>query len=231
MASETQELSEAIVSWLTYKNHTGLKGLLREGSLSIPIAEFLSSGDRRNLKPEVTHPRFRNDRKGRPVQLDFVRLREGEATWYAAYESKFGSPSFSAIVEDICRLACLSGCPEINVGNRYLVIADTYRDPDSFLSIRVNAGGGRIHALDGILHRTSDNFEEELRFDVLALHDRQKVAFEEFARSYANSDDEPIVPQHIRTRLVGLSRSSSFICGVWRVSLVQNTRWLACKDI
>lgn len=228
MPTEMQELSETVASWLLYKSFTGLRNVLSEASLAVPIGEFLASKHGREVIAEENHPVFRNGGRGRPWQLDFVRMRRGDRNWHSAYETKFSNLSFASIVRDIARLLCLSQADGIGNPDRFLIIADSFSETIPFLSLNINnPGGPRINAFEGILSVNNNVGEQVKIFDLRNLSEGQKAPFMEFVN---NSGVR--LPSTIRTELVGLSDSNKrFVCGIWRISARQGHGLLDASGI
>ena len=76
---DLSNLCRAVVYWLNYKHLTGLENLFSEASLTLPIAEFLTTKHVPQLRAEVNHPRFKAV-FGRPRQIDFVGC-DRNGTW------------------------------------------------------------------------------------------------------------------------------------------------------
>lgn len=210
-------MSEAVTHWLHYKSLTGLNGLLNESSMSVPIGEFLSSHYGREVESEKEHPLFASVGRGRPKQLDFVRVKRGERTWHAAYETKFQTLSFDQIVSDLCRLVCLNQAEGIGNPNKYFVYASRCAD-DKLLRNGFNTGDkGRLPYFEGILSRGLDE-DAECRIIMSELHQKQRKAFEVFAQDYCAK-----LPSRIVTRRVGFSSSGKYTCVIWRVRSARGT--------
>lgn len=226
MASEPQEIAECVTSWLHYKSLTGLKGLFNESSLAVPIAEYLAVNHRREVKSEVNHPSFPKSGSGRPKQLDFVREKQGEKNWHAAYETKFQTQNFERIIFDICRLLCLSSVETIRTQNRYLIYAAAVEKGGGILENRFNSDGGRQEYFESILPRRNDS-DEDISFRITDLHPKQRLPF----KSFLKENKKLQLPTVIKVRREGWSTSDRFICAVWRVSGSQGAGLIGHKDL
>jgi hypothetical protein len=212
MKSEAQEIAESVATWLHYKSLTGLNGLLNESSMAVPIAEYLSAKHGREVHSEKAHPLFSNNLKGRPKQLDFVRLKNNDDTWHAAYESKFDTVSFDLIVNDLCRLLCLAQASNVGSPRRYFIYgAQTEGEKGIFLANKFNSGDGlRKSYFEAILPRKMA--VKNLTFRLKELHEKQLKVFRAFAK-----DHDVGLPSKIRVELGGLLKSGNYVCAVWQL--------------
>lgn len=214
MKSEAQEISEAVASWLHYKSLTGLKGLLKESSMAVPIAEYLSTRHGREVESEKPHPLFNSGGKGRPKQIDFVRVKHGEKSWHAAYETKFQTQSFDLIINDVCRLLCLS--QDLNIGNpnRFLIYASQAEKDTPFLDNKFNTGDGRrVSYFEGILPLKAVG--EKLNtcaFRIAELHEKQQITFKKFMK-----EQDVKLPSKISIKIEGFYETGGYLCATWRI--------------
>jgi hypothetical protein len=228
MSTEQQELAEAVATWLHYKTLTGLRGLLNEASMTLPIAEFLAAKHGKEIVGEKRHPLFATGAPGRPRQIDFVRLRRGENAWLAAYECKFRTDNQTLIVADICRLVCLAQCEGIGSPDRFFVFAGKLRPGSRLIGSMFNTGNGsRLPFFDGLLLEGSGE-QSQIRnsFRLEELMSRQKEAFREFA-----SKHDKMLPSVIVTELQGWAVSGSEACGIWRVTQASGSKLLSLTDL
>lgn len=224
MATEPQEICETVAGWFAYKSHTGLSQLFSEASLTVPIGEYLSTKHQGEVQSEKAHPLFKKSGRGRPKQIDFVRLKRGSDIWHAAYECKLLPSTVSRIVEDICRLTCLTQASCVGTPNRYLVVAGTASRFKELRDTKINAGqNSRICAYDGVL---SFSRSQPTRNKLRTLHRSQKRYFSDFAKKY-----EARLPSAIKTDLCGEANYERYGCWIWRISAVQGCKLLDAKEI
>jgi len=227
MTSEAQEISEAVASWLHYKSLTGLRGLFTESSMAVPIAEYLSSRYGSEVETEKAHPLFDNGKKGRPKQIDFVRVRRGDRTWDAVYECKFQRPDFKNIVGDLCRLACLAQADGIGRPTRYFVFAGKPGPKGMPLEKSFNTGdGSRSSYFDGILRRDESFVSIEFAFSIRDLHPKQFEVFKGFAEN-----NQVSLPSRIVTKLSGWSKTSKYVCAVWQIKSAQGSKLRSAGEL
>lgn len=229
MSTDPQVIANAVVSWLNYKNLTGLKGLFTEAAIGIPIAELLSTKYGQEIESERKHPVF-DSAKGRPRQIDFVRVKRDKLTWYAAYECKFMRISFEGIVSDLCRLLCLNQAKGIGKPEKYFIFAGKLGRDDELLKCEINTGdGSRIPAFKDILALGScgkKGVDCKKSFRPIDLHPKQRQAFQTFARDYKVS-----LPSKIVTNLEGWCIHLEFGCAVWRVTAESGSRLLSHEEL
>ena len=228
MSTEQQELAEAVATWLHYKTLTGLRELLNEASMTLTIAEFLAARHGREVTAEKAHPLFVTGAKGRPRQIDFVRMRRGENAWKAAYECKFNTDKEALIVADLCRLVCLAQCHGIGTPDLFFVFAGKFKAGERLINSRVNTGkNSRLSFFENLLLEGSDdkpNARNSFRLETLAA--RQKLVFREFSSTYNAS-----LPSVIVTELKGWATSGTVACGIWRVTREKGSRLLSSADL
>lgn len=211
MSSEAQEISEAVSTWLHYQSLTGLKGLLSEALMTIPIAEYLSSVYGREVKAEVDHPLLKKAQVGRPNQIDFVRMKSGEKTWHAAYETKFQTQSYLQIALDLCRLVYLAQNRGIGSPTRYFIYGAKVEKDGAFLNNLNNTGEGPREILfDRVLEKVEIGKERKFRFSQLPRKGREPFV------TFSKHHSIPL-PSMVETKLVGKYRSGLFLCAVWQV--------------
>lgn len=213
MTSEIQDMSRAVVCWLEYKSLTGMSGLFSEASLAVPIAEFLSRKHGNEIKSEVAHPLFDTGAAGRPRQLDFVREAKGENKWHAAFECKFQNGSLTDVVNDVCRLLCLSQVKAFTCSNRYFIFARKLGGANLLLDSDLNIGAGRQNAFDKIFLQQETDIDQKNSFKIVDLHSRQRDAFAGFAKKYKKP-----LPSKIVTKLCGMSQGLEYACAIWRIT-------------
>lgn len=230
MSSETQELSEAVVTWLHYKRLTGLGNLLKEYSITLPIAEYLTAKHGKEVQGEKAHPLFKTRDKGRPRQIDFVRVRGGEKTWFEAYECKFQTNDAARILDDICRLACLAQCrDDIGTPDRFFLYAGTMIANEPLMSTRNNVMGEKRQYFfsDLLSEEREENGHKDRKIFVLRnLREHQKKLFAKFANEYGAK-----IPSVIVTELAGMASSGGFGCAVWRVTQQKGSSLVSAIDL
>jgi len=228
MVTEAQELSEAVTYWLHNKSLTGLGGLLNEASMAVPIAEYLAARYRKEVESEKAHPSFPDGGRGRPKQIDFVRVKHGDATWHAAYECKFQKPDFYAIAGDICRLVCLAQNRDIvGTPDRYFVFAAKLNGKGQLLEKGINTGfGQRKSYFDGVLPMGQDNVNGKQTFEIKKLQKKQLAPFVKFAE-----ENNILLPSKIVTKLSGWTQSSKYGCAVWKISSARGSTLLTRKEL
>ena len=225
MTSEIQDMSRAVVCWLEYKSLTGMNGIFSEASLAVPIAEFLSRKYHNEIKSEVRHPTFDKKSDGRPRQIDFVREAKGEKRWHAAYECKFENSSLLDIISDVCRLLCLSQDKGIPCNDRYFIFARKLGEANLLFDRESNVEGSRKSRFERILLQSKDDLNKKNSFKISDLNEKQKKAFEFFAKKYKCQ-----LPSQIVTKLCGWSQGSEYACGIWRISSEQGSKLLTFGD-
>ena len=227
MKSEAQEIAEVVSLWLHYKALTGLSGLLNEASMAVPIAEYLASRYGSEVQSERMHPLFHSAGRGRPKQLDFVRVKRGESTWHAAYESKFHSEGKSGIVDDLCRLACLSQVKNIGTPHRFLIFAGRRDRSEKLFSVNLNTGNGSREDFFGALLSQDDaKMEEKHRFSLASILPGQRSYFYDFAKKY-----DARLPSIFVTELSGWYATGRFTCGVWKVLSARGSKLLSRDEL
>lgn len=227
MKSEAQELSEAVASWLHYKSKVGLQQLLNEASMAVPIAEFLAARHGRDVQSEVAHPFFSQGGLGRPRQIDFVRSQRGnDNVWHSAYETKYQTKDFSAIMSDVCRLVCLAQAAGVGNPNRYFVYAAETPETGGILENEFNTGqGGRTPYYKGLLYKTKKQLGKNQTFSIQNLEERQKSAFREFSKRYCVK-----IPSSMKIELTGFFRAGGYCCAVWQVWAAQGSKLIQASD-
>jgi hypothetical protein len=229
MPTEQQELAEAVAAWLHYKSLTGLSGLLTEASMTLPIAEYLYSKHRSEIHGEREHPLFAKGARGRPKQVDFVRLRRGDKTSFAAYECKFRTTNQELIVADICRLVCLAQCRDkIGSPERYFILSNKLRKGSRLLDTMSNTGEGSRFSFFGNLlleGRKKSSFEAN-SFKLLDLEPRQKEIFQRFAKK-----NNVALPSIIVSQLVGWAVTGDDACGIWRITQERGSVMTSADDL
>lgn len=140
-----EELAKALRCWLDYQIHCGREQLLSESIMTQPIGEFLLAHYSGYLKPEDNHPQFKQAKKGRPRQIDYVLLSREQKFLDYAVECKWtGStqPKWQSIVDDVMRLECLRR-PANTQGScgRFFVLAGHKANVSKLLDGRLNKTG------------------------------------------------------------------------------------------
>ena len=74
---ETRELANATCCWLAYKGLTGFQGMLSEATLSLPIAEFLTSRTAWLLQSELPYQKLPGAKELPEFWCDFAGVRKG----------------------------------------------------------------------------------------------------------------------------------------------------------
>ena len=225
MTSEAQDISRAVVCWLEYMSLTGMSGLFSEASLAVPIAEFLSRKHGDEIKSEVAHPQFDKGSKGRPRQIDFVREAKGKNRWHAAFECKFQKSSLPDVINDVCRLLCLSQDNGIPCSDRYFVFARKLGETKQLFDKEINVGSARQSAFHKILLQQEINRDENNSFKISDLHQKQQDAFKKFSKEY-NAQ----LPSQIVTKLCGFSQGLEYACAIWRISSEKGSKLLTLGD-
>ena len=228
MGGEPQELSEAVAFWLHYQRLTGLKGLLNESSMTLPIAEFLSVSHKKEIYSEMTHPLFKQIGGGRPRQIVFVRKTSNGKAWAAAYECKFDRQDFFSIINDLCRLVCLAQARcEIGSPERNFIFATRVNEKKEILSNGFNTGEGeRRPYFDGILSIGRSAVDIKKPFKINNLHTKQRSAFRTFCKNYRAK-----IPSKIVVELKGWCQTDLFACGVWKIRSSRGAKLLGAEEI
>jgi hypothetical protein len=224
MTSEPQDISRAVVCWLEYKSLTGMNGLFSEASLAVPISEFLSRRHGGQIKSEVAHPLFASQSRGRPRQIDFVREANGNKTWLSAYECKFQNISLSDIINDICRLICLSLPGGIKCKDRYFIFARKLGEANILIDKEINIGKARLSTFDKILLQQEVYIGQKNSFKIRELHQNQQDVFNRFSKEYGVN-----LPSQMVTKLCGMSRGLEYACAIWRISSESGSRQKALE--
>jgi hypothetical protein len=233
--TETQELCDAVASWLCYKSLTGLKSHLHEAMMGVPIAEYLSTKHGKEIESEVKHPVLDTGGKGRPKQVDFVRRKKRGGDWHAVYECKYQTDTPIRLISDIGRLLTLrqSSTSESSmvksVGNpkRYFVFAGERDSIDRPLDRKINMGkDGHKSVFEGILLRRVTDLNDIKRVNLNSLNDAQTELFRSFAKS-----NTVLLPSVFLTRLKGIAISAKYSCAVWEISSAKGSKLLSHEHI
>ena len=140
-----EALAKALRCWLDFQIHCGREQLLSESFMTQPIGEFLMAHYSGYLKPEDDHPQFKQAKKGRPKQLDYVLLSREQKLLDFAVECKWtGStqPTRQSIVDDVMRLECLRRPANTGGGcGRFFIFAGRKATVSKFLEGRLNKTG------------------------------------------------------------------------------------------
>ena len=118
-------MAEGTGSWLLFEFHCKRGDLFSEKYLATPIGQILLGLFPGRIMAEQNHPvLFQPGKVGRPPQIDFVILNEGDKKWNVAVETKWETYTPLSIVDmvwDLIRLELLvyhNHCP-----NTYFLIS------------------------------------------------------------------------------------------------------------
>lgn len=215
-------LGEALHHWLSFQILCGREALLSESYLNQPTGEYLlHAAGSSHLRTEHIHPILnRQNRKGRPRQIDFCLLSRDSEQLTTAIELKWvtnASLDKQRIIDDLLRLECL--LPERKGRHiyRYLIIAGRPTDlRDKFFKRSMNSGAKRIKFIDGILG-TQEN--EIVQVSYSNLGEEQRVLFEKFGERY-----ESPIPKKFSTVVVYANDANDVGVYCWRIQSSENRK-------
>lgn len=226
MATRQQELCEAVASWLHYKSLTGLRRLMNESSIKVPIAEFLSTNSKQEVLAEVEHPKFANKDRGRPKQIDFVVKRNGQS-WVSIYECKFHRDTKVRLIADLCRLLVFDQSLEKGNPDRFFLYCGRLSTGKNFFENRTNShANGRIELFHQILKDSPDDLDQPQQVNVNELDGAQSNFFSSFC-----SENDVELPLMFDTKLVGRAQSGDFLCCVWKITQRRGTGFARIKEV
>lgn len=224
--SDEQELCEAVAAWLSYKSLTGLSGHLNEGSIGVPIAEYLTTRFNTEVKSEQQHPMFKSPKRGRPKQVDFVRAKNRGNDWHSVYECKYQEDTAHRLIADICRLTCLAQTGERGRPRRYFVLAGKRKRHGEPIDRLINANGRRISVFQDILLRDPESINKPKTVKLNSLAPSQIRYFEDFAR-----ENDVRLSSSMVTELVGFALAGSYACSVWELKSSKGSKLLNADEI
>jgi len=194
--------------------------------MTLPIAEYLAAKHGKEVKGEVNHPLFKTESRGRPKQIDFVRMRAGENAWLSAYECKFSTLNQALIVQDLCRLVCLSQSREtIGTPDRFFLYSGEMKDGSLLKSSQFNTGEGERRSFFGGL-LSEDRDDPNISFRIDSLHPNQRRRFIEFAKA-----NKAKLPSVVESHLSGWAVSGKIACAIWRVTQSRGSILLSSEQM
>lgn len=207
-----QDVCEAVSSWLSYKSLTGLRSLINESSIKVPISEFLSTNSKLTIQAEVPHPKFRTGGRGRPKQIDYVIKGKGNR-WDEVYETKYHPDTPQRVIDDLCRLICLSHNGALGNPRRYFLFAGRLQDGSADLSQKVQIGGGKVELFSNMLLMSSQDVGTKVVVEPETLEAKRRNMFASFCEEY---DIE--LPTKFESVLCGRANAGRYIVYLWRLS-------------
>jgi len=224
-----QNLAHATTAWLSYSDLCGMKGILNESSINVPIGTFIASNSDATLRSEVTHPGF-GAKRGRPRQLDFALYNnQGKVT--QVYELKWADANTQAIIDDVYRLESIG---IVNIGGddafdnaigRFFIVAGPDADVKALKKRGVNVGGGKEKLSDFILcfDPAANAEEKRIKLNVETCDAKVRDLIRHYQDFYFTKPRERQVPKIVHTKLIAHSATGGYQVFVWKVNRAQGT--------
>lgn len=211
-----ESLAKALRCYLDFQIHCGREALLSEAYLTQPIGEFLLGQYSGHFKREVDHPQFKNAKKGRSRQIDFVLESRDAHFLDFAIECKWAGshpPDRQSVIDDVMRLECLRR-PDGQAGTslRFFVLAGRSKSMGTFLNGRFNDTGLPTPPsfVGGYLPRTVGTKLQKI--DVHNCEEYYRKLFQIFATGYKTE-----IPKSYRARMIADEEGDLVRVLIWKI--------------
>jgi hypothetical protein len=216
-------LARAVAHWVGYESACGRENLLSEGSMLLPVGQYLQSHTRTYVDPEHPYPALPRRR----IDIALLDNKESKLVRHA-FEMKFiresGRDYSQELFDDIVRLETLEDVSDSNLTGRWLLIAGVWDDLKVKLFDYATARRGHpsVKPFDKVLPQVvfGGDVSNQYTVDLAASTGAVKAYWKE------SQDDLklPRIPKQLhidlRTKAPKTHSNQSYVCLIWRIRRV-----------